>query len=171
MFNDTLPTIYIDMDGVLADFESKYIELTGLSDFNNINWGALGSRIDNIFALLEPMKDAEYLVSEAFQLAKVYNYKVEILTAIPSRRRISLAAQHKREWISRYFPILKDVVNFGPYAIDKQNWCSNKYDVLIDDSVINISQWKGIGIFHKSAEESISCLGKNLYINSLKSNL
>lgn len=53
-------------------------------------------------------------------------------------------------------------VNFGPYAKDKQYHCEVG-DILIDDSSINIEQWRargGIGILHTSTDDTIEQLRK-----------
>lgn len=155
-------TVYLDMDGVLADFDKKAIELVGkrLYDFptSKEGWDAI-NHVPEIYSLLEPMPDADELVNGVFQLQSDYDYcfNVGVLTAIPKIGRIPDAKIHKREWIRNYYPALLMDFNIGPHAVDKQKHC-RPGDVLIDDSGMNIPQWNnagGYGILHTSAVISL----------------
>lgn len=160
-------TVYLDMDGVLADFDKKTIELIGkrLRDFptSKDGWDAI-NHVPEIYSLLEPMPDADELVAGVFQLQQLYRFNIGVLTAIPRIGRIPDAKIHKRNWIEIYYPKLLRDFNIGPYAVDKQKHC-RKGDVLIDDSEKNIPQWNdagGYGILHTSAEKSLAELEQYL---------
>lgn len=157
--------IFIDMDGVIANFEKKYRELTGRTEYEKIIWSALGNHIHTIYSVLEPMEDARHLVDECKKIAEEYNFEIFILTAIPSKGKVVLAEQHKKEWLEKYFPDLRENFRIGPYAVDKQNHCEHPTDILIDDSRLNIPQWNakgGIGILHRNAIQSINELKEKL---------
>lgn len=154
-------TVYVDMDGVLADFESKAIEILGGDDWKEEiekpNWGRL-SAVQNLYEILEPMPDMMELWSfleDRFGIG----HQIEILTAIPKRAHFPDAVNHKRDWIHRHIgPHVR--VNFGPYAYDKQFYCKLG-DVLIDDSEMNVDQWNaraGRGILHTSAANTIATI-------------
>lgn len=162
-------TVYLDMDGVLADFDKKTIELIGkrLRDFptSKEGWAAI-EHVQNIYEILEPMPDADKLVNGVFRLQEKfrYNFDIGVLTAIPRVGTIPDAKIHKRDWILKYYPELIYNFNIGPHAVDKQKHC-RPGDVLIDDSEKNIPQWNdasGYGIFHTSAENSLSLLEEYL---------
>jgi len=155
-------TIYLDLDGVLADFEGTAIrilkdEFGGLYDWKQeieeSNWGIFGSNIQNIYERLDVMSDARALVEYVSRFGNV-----EILTAIPKRGYFPESVNHKRAWVDKNFPGLK--TNFGPYAIDKQ-YHFKRGDVLIDDSSMNIEQWNdvgGLGILHINTDDTIEQL-------------
>lgn len=148
--------IYVDMDGVLVNFNGRIRELFG-KDFidldNNWVWNVL-LKIPNLYRDLNPMDD--YLVL----WSAIRHLNPKILTAIPSKVEMSIEAmQDKIEWIEKH--INKNIeVLFGPYSINKQNYC--RYgDVLIDDNYLNINQWNakgGIGILHTSAINTVNQL-------------
>jgi len=161
-------TIFFDMDGVIADFNSKCIELIGctLDDFKTSKegWDALGAHKLEMYADLALMSDAKELVYSCHVLADFYNYRTGILTAIPKIGRVPLARQHKEQWIEKHFPRFSSNFNIGPWAEDKNKHCCPG-DILIDDMQRNISQWQeagGIGILHVSAEQTIKQLREYL---------
>jgi 5'(3')-deoxyribonucleotidase len=84
------------------------------------------------------------------------------LTAIPKRWAWPDVTKQKRGWIKNYLPeISDDRIRFGPYAEDKQYHCTGHLDILIDDKIRNIEQWRargGTGICHTSALDTIKQL-------------
>lgn len=161
-----MKTISLDMDGVLADFDTRCVEMIGkrLMDFetSQAGWDALGDLRLDMYKDLPKMKDADYLVRNVIELSYHNGYSVGVLTAVPKLGRVPMAKQHKREWLSMHFPHLLFDFNIGPWAQDKYKHC-NPGDVLIDDSKLNIEQWNkagGYGILHVDAETSIRELKK-----------
>jgi hypothetical protein len=162
--------IYLDMDGVLANFDSKSIELIGkpLKSFPTslLGWMQM-EKHQNIYAILDKMPDADELVDGVFALAAKHDCTVGVLTAIPWLGRIPLATQHKQEWLAEKFPQYPDLLtnfNIGPHARDKQNHCKPNH-VLIDDSHLNIPQWiakGGCGILHTQAKLTLPILKTHL---------
>jgi 5'(3')-deoxyribonucleotidase len=158
--------LFLDMDGVLADMDKKWIELFGmrLQDFpsRQIGWAAANGHPD-MYRHLDKMIDADVLVDGVFELSEQYDFEVGTLTAIPSVGKIPLAEQHKREWIVEMFPQYPQLIenfNIGPHAKDKQNHAQPGF-ILIDDSTLNIPQWNnkgGFGILHSSAHNSLQVL-------------
>lgn len=155
--------LYLDMDGVLADFDKRYAEITGMTCEEarhlptSTFWAELGDAKFNIYRELEPMSDAYDLVDGVLKRSREGNYTVGVLTAIPKFGKIPMAAQHKRDWIEYHFPMLAYHFHIGPWAQDKQKHCLNN-DILIDDSHMNIPQWQdagGHGILHTSAVDSL----------------
>jgi hypothetical protein len=154
-------TIFVDMDGVIVDLEGTAQRLIGAerdfrTEIEKPNWGMLGD-IQNLFLVLEPMPEYKKLWN-----AINYYFKgepIEILTAMPKRVNMPDAVNHKRDWIHKHLG--KHVrVNFGPYAYDKQFHCKHN-DVLIDDMIRNITQWRevgGIGIHHIDVNDTIETI-------------
>ena len=144
-------TIYIDMDGVVADFNLFVSNLLGRQigwdqhDLNAKEWDIL-SNIPNLYAQLPLIEESVKMV----ELCKSFKSEVnvEFLSAIPRQTTMPSAKQDKIDWINMYFP--ETVVNFGPYSKDKQYW-ARPGDILIDDKPSNIDEWGaagGIPIFH-----------------------
>ena len=155
------PTIYCDMDGVIADFVTFTREHLG-HPFKDRYWTDLP---ENMFYLLPPMRDAH-------QLWKfIGKYNPNILTAVPrkseSRGPISeRAADDKKKWVKKHFNVPENRV----YAVlrkFKEKFAKDGRDgrpnLLIDDHSKNIDAFKkagGLGIIHTSARNTIKELKK-----------
>jgi len=145
-------TIYIDMDGVVADFDSYVSILLGrkigwdsTTDLTDKEWERLAS-VDRLYYQLTLMFDATKLVAYAKSLST--RFHVQFLTAVPRRSTIPSAKDDKQAWVNKYFPGMK--MDIGPYSHHKQKWCKPG-DILIDDRPSNIEQWTavgGIAIYH-----------------------
>jgi hypothetical protein len=149
-FDRTKNKLYLDMDGVLVDFNKFVFDRMGKIFPQNSKmddstmWKYLDT-IDHLFLKLEPMPYAYRLYKEAALVAD----NVEILTAIPRRGQAPTAREDKVAWVKKHFgDHLK--VNFGPYSKDKWKHCVPG-DILIDDRHDNIIEWDasgGNGILH-----------------------
>lgn len=149
--------INVDLDGVLANFNKRAEEIAGpnfTTELESPGWGVFAKH-QHLYRDLELMPDARELWKHLSQ------YNVRILTAIPKRAHFPHAVDDKREWVYKHFgPNIR--VAFGPFAKDKQYWCSVG-DILIDDMKINCDQWEGRGGFavqHKSTDDTIVELDK-----------
>lgn len=147
--------IYVDMDGVLVDFNG-FIKRQFGKNFVDLDndwiWSEL-AKYEDLYANLDPMIDAYDLWNA------IKHLNPQILTAVPSKINMPTAINDKVEWISKYFGH-GHKINFGPYSVDKQKWCKPG-DILIDDSPLNIMQWEsrsGIGILHATADLTIKRL-------------
>lgn len=159
----TKPIIYLDMDGVLVDFEAKALELAGSDwavELDKPGWGLLAN-YPNLYEIMGPMSDAVMLYEGCVEVAGDRS-QVQILTALSHRASAQFpdAAKHKVAWARKYIhPNIR--VQFGPLAVHKQLHVTHKHDVLIDDMVLNIEQWNaagGNGILHNDAVASLDRL-------------
>jgi hypothetical protein len=147
--------IYCDMDGVLADFESGYEELTGIDlrgefqkgeDF----WDPISKAGVGFWAGLKWMPDGQKL----WDYLKPFN---PVLLSAPSREQSSRIGKHV--WVKHKIPGTKLILR---YASQKQELATPE-SILIDDRQVNIDQWEaagGIGILHTSADNTIKQLQK-----------
>jgi len=145
-------TIYLDMDGVVADFDSYVSILLGrkigwnsTQDLSDEEWERLAS-VDRLYYQFPLMPDATKLVAYVKSLST--RFHVGFLTAVPRRSTIPSAKDDKQAWVDKYFPGMK--MDIGPYSHHKQKWCKPG-DILIDDRPSNIEQWTavgGIAIYH-----------------------
>ena len=145
-------TIFLDMDGVVADFDSYVSNLLGrkigwssTQDLSDEEWERLAS-VDRLYYQFPLMPDATKLVAYVKSLST--RFHVGFLTAVPRRSTIPSAKDDKQAWVDKYFPGMK--MDIGPYSHHKQKWCKPG-DILIDDRPSNIEQWTdvgGIAIYH-----------------------
>lgn len=162
--------IYLDMDGVLANFNGAMIKYFGapfdqLGNGDSIErWKLISNGLPNVYSVLDSLPDADLLVDGVLTISDEYGCGVGILTAIPKYGRLPNAEQHKREWLLQRWPSLLFNFKIGPYAVDKQKH-ARPGDILIDDSPLNIPQWNnvgGIGILHQNAVDSLHLLQNHM---------
>ena len=158
-------TIYIDMDGVVADFDSYVSALLGrpigwgaTQDLTDVEWERLAS-VDRLYFQMPLMPDATKLIAYIKSLST--RFHVQFLTAVPRRSTIPSAKDDKQAWVDKYFPGMR--MDIGPYSHHKQKWCKPG-DILIDDRPSNIEQWTavgGIAIYHTGdVDDSIKRLNE-----------
>lgn len=159
--------VYLDMDGVVADFERRFTELAGMApkEFENkygknAFWDFIdeGDNKIKFWVGIPPMPGAKELVSHI-----VANFDYEMLTA-PSLKKQSLIG--KTAWIKKWtkeglFPS-KPKINFKA-AKNKHKVKDKltKFDILIDDKASTIDNWNevgGTGILYLNAEQVIKDL-------------
>lgn len=145
-------TIYLDMDGVVADFNRFATDFLGRQigwneqDLTQEEWNKLDS-IGNLYFKLPLIHESTRLVAMAKSFST--RFHVEFLTAVPRQKTMPSAESDKRQWLDIYYPGMK--MNIGPYSRDKQNWCKPG-DILVDDKLSNIEEWYnkgGVAILHE----------------------
>lgn len=152
--------IYLDCDGVLADFEKGAEALLGLPSHvfeKRHGAGAFWSRLakaDGFFEHLDLMPDALELYDGVKAQSPI------ILTGMP---RGKWAEPQKRAWARRHFPGVPVITTL---AALKREHC-RPGDVLVDDRDQHRRAWEaegGLFIRHTSAEASIAALRAAGYI-------
>jgi len=169
-----MATIYLDMDGVVADFDSIVVEIIGHRHEPNVRypddqWHKILA-YQRLYRDLPLCKDARLLVTQVLYIANKYKMDVKFLSAIPKNNDFPWAPYDKVNWAQKYFPMIP--VWLGPYSQDKQKY-SKPGEILIDDRKINIEQWNkkgGFGILHQGdADNTITKLKKFLEVSIVKS--
>ena len=145
------PHLFLDCDGVLADFDAGAKALLGTSTaaFQERHgqrefWKRL-ARARNFYGELPEMPDARRLFEA------VRHLEPTILTGLPLGR---WAAPQKVEWVARHFP---GVAIITTMAREKHQHMEPG-DVLVDDRENHRDLWEkagGVFIHHKNAEESL----------------
>jgi hypothetical protein len=147
--------LYIDMDGVIADFDAKFAEIKpDLPDHLRFRHAVLEHKI---FTLLKPLPDAKELMD---YVATLRNMDIQFLTSVGTfdEQRGYEAKVQKRSWLDKYnlfYP-----VNFVRCKPEKANFAS--FDsILIDDSPGCIDPFVkkgGHGILHTDTKSTITKL-------------
>lgn len=138
-----MPTLYIDMDGVVADWDTAVRELVGdrVKDLNNRwpddEWAKIKSK-DHFYRDLPKMAKADELMLLAQAFRDNLGWDLKMLTAIPKNNDMPNAFHDKIKWMDQYYPGID--VCFGPYSTDKQKHC-RPGDILVDDRKSNIEEW------------------------------
>lgn len=147
--------VYLDCDGVLADFDAGFTRLTGVDphDFENMyGSAAFWARIaksDSFFARLPPMKQGAKLYEAVKHLRPI------ILTGTPIG---DWSVIQKLRWRDKHYPGVPMVTCASK---DKHVYCQPG-DVLIDDTLKYKSLWEAASghfiHYTNCAEQTVSDL-------------
>lgn len=148
-----MATIFLDMDGVVADFDAYANSILGYSTpggkrYPIDDWAKISAN-PRFYRHLDVCPGAELLVQTVWRLSKQHGYDVKFLTAIPRANDVPWCFTDKVEWAQQCFPEIP--VWFGPYSHDKHHHCKPG-DILIDDRDDNVDAWNaagGVGILHQ----------------------
>ena len=153
-----MTTLYLDMDGVVADFDEYAARTLGIPPSSGIYpdevWYKLASN-ERLYRDLIKTPYADQLVDECKDLAATKGYNLLFLTAVPKGNDVKWAFYDKVIWAQNYFPDIP--IHFGPFSKNKWQHCQPS-DILIDDRLSNIEEWRvagGIAIHHTNIEATL----------------
>lgn len=163
-------TLYLDMDGVLADFNKEYMKLDpNKEDRKRFRTAVIDYKI---FTHLDFMPDAQELLNH---VSKLNGINVEILTSMGTHDPFQAfeAKSQKLEWLKK-----KNIPYKANFVHNKQE--KSKYadptSILIDDSPGCIAPFVaagGHGILHVNSSDSIRILDATILqiraLNALRS--
>jgi len=149
--------IYLDMDGVIVDFDKRFESMFGMPprEFeNNFGKDKFWEKIDakgvGFWRGMDWMPGGQQLYN------RVAKHDHALLSS-PSRSKTSKIGKHM--WRKDNTPNTKLIL---AQSFNKKNY-ADKSNILIDDRADNIQQWKdagGIGILYQSAEQVMKELDK-----------
>jgi hypothetical protein len=153
-------TLYLDMDGVLADFDFSAEKLCGMTPrafeekYGTEKFWATINSDPEFFLTLRPMPDCMDLYNATKHLEPI------ILTGCP--QGMDFDKNHKREWCKRMFGHQQRIICCQ--ASKKSLHIKTLGDTLVDDRQRYMRKWLAKGgyfVLHKNAADSIMKL-KNL---------
>lgn len=165
------PRLYLDMDGVQADFFRQWARMFGFENYRDM--GDVAAQTANIMKLVDR---GDEFVEEFFATLPMlpggkkllawlhkHNIPYTILSA-PLRHRYESSTAGKRRWLDRHTP---GVSQNAIFTADKHKYAQTggQPNVLVDDHGEKIAKWQakgGIGIKHDDAttDETIRQLAK-----------
>ena len=167
---DGKPTVYLDMDGVLADFFGGVEKLYGVSHWKELTSDKtkdLKKEVINritgtdFFATLPKFETADQLIN---MVQDFTGGKFSINTS-PLRGDYENSGKYKKVWISNNIEKPDEIIVTGrkeTYATDKASGTPN---ILIDDRPVNIERWRnagGYGILYQANRDPLTKVKKGL---------
>lgn len=162
-----LTKIYLDMDGVLADFFAEYAKLAGVTSgtYRDIPPAKADPTLNKMvgtdfFHRLPKFPTADSLVKLVLEYVPAY-----AICSSPLRGDHANSEHWKREWIKDNLnPLPAEIIITG----QKERHAVNPNgipNILIDDRGTNIVAWRargGIGIKYQADEDSLDKVAKGL---------
>ena len=158
------PTIYLDMDGVLADFFGAFAKYAGVEHWKHIDQQKLQDVLDKItgsdyFAKLPKTKTCDNIIEMAIDFAGSYS-----ILSSPLSGDIANSTKHKRAWV---------MDNLSPQPTttiivrDKSQYAllNGVQNILIDDRGNNIHKWQeagGYGVKYQANKNDLSVISRAL---------
>lgn len=149
--------VYVDLDGVLADFRRQYLDMFGIDPetdrHKKLNhWDAFIEAKG--FEKLPLMPDA----LEGIAYLNTLDIPVKILSSTGNEEKYDELSKQKTIWLKEHgidWPAV-----FVPGKRHKQEYAS-KHEILIDDTLKTIEQWNergGVGIYHTDWATTLTIL-------------
>ena len=167
--------IYLDMDGVLADFFQEYAKLAGVppDKIGNHSYRSIPAAdrdpvLDKMigtdfFMRLPKFPTADALVNLTLKYVKTYN-----ICSSPLRGDFKNSEHWKREWIKKNLtPQPSEIIITAQKERHAVNADSSP-NILIDDRGSNIVNWRakgGIGIKYQADEDSLDKVAQELSLS------
>lgn len=161
--------IYVDMDGVIVDFNKGFKLLKGSGGITATEYEDIHGK-DSIWKVIDNYDRRKFFsnLPWTYDGQKLWNFiskkfkNIKILTALGRSDEIHKNTSNgKREWLGKNIPSLTDeniIMVQNKHA--KKHW-SFPDMILVDDREVVIDGWNskgGIGILHKNTHQTIKKL-------------
>ena len=173
LYNEAMdgnPTVYLDMDGVLADFFGGVEKMYGVDHWKQLTSDKTKDLkkevIDRItgtdfFATLPKFRSADTLID----LVKKFTGGKFSINTSPLRGDHENSGKYKKVWISNNIEQPDEIVVTGRKETYAKNKASGTPNILIDDRPVNIQKWQGAGgygILYQANRDSLDKVKKGL---------
>jgi hypothetical protein len=143
--------LFVDMDGVLADFAGHYEAVFGWrpDQEDDVDW-AVVRQVEDFHLNIPHMADLQLLWD------RIERYQPIVLTGVPEE--IAEAPADKCAWVSKH---LGPEVQIRCCQASEKWMHAQRGDILIDDSVKHRKRWVkagGIWVTHRGAEGTTAIL-------------
>jgi len=155
--------IYLDMDGVICDFQDRYKKLFDSLPERDDKTKTFYKNFDKFiegrnFADLNMMEGSITLIHTLEKLYEEYGIVTEILSSTASEKRHENIKQQKEEWLKTHGITFKQ--NFVPGKSLKYKF-AEPTALIIDDTVSVIDDWRRAGgqaIWHNNVPATLAML-------------
>ena len=157
------PEVYLDLDGVLADFFTEYAKLAGIKsgNYRDIPPAKTDPTLTKMqgtdfFNRLPKTQPADQIVAMVVKLFGHYH-----ICSSPLRNDFENSEKWKKVWIRRELNPQPDDLIITPNKAKYAKQADGTPNILVDDRGSNISAWEaagGIGIKYQADEDSLSVL-------------
>lgn len=144
--------VFTDCDGVLANFEKRFLDLHG-KPFESFHhewcWEQINGDPDYFFKL-------EVMPGAPAYWAALAPFNPTVLTGCPRHPGFDNASRAKKAWVAKHFG--SDVPVITCMSKDKHLHMVQPGDILIDDHERNLKGWRkagGTGILFHNAQQAI----------------
>jgi len=150
--------VYLDMDGVLANFFEEYAKLAGVKSYRDVPPAKVDPTLDKMvgtdfFARLPKFPVTDKIIDISVQAAGSYG-----IISSPLRNDFANSEKHKREWIKKHLNPQPTEIFITPRKEKHAVNPDGTPNVLIDDRGSNITAWEnagGIGVKFQADEDSL----------------
>ena len=149
------PLVYVDMDGVLADFFGQVARIHGVDDWRKIKRkdeaDTRAAKIPGFFEKLPALPCAHDLIKGIMKIAGTYS-----ILSSPLQSDVEKSVKEKSRWIAnnlKAYPPQEELFSHTKYRYAKQ--ADGTPNILVDDYPVNIELWEahgGIGILYKDED-------------------
>jgi len=155
--------IYLDMDGVICDFQDRYKKLFNSLPERDDKTKTFYKNFDKFiegrnFADLNMMEGSITLIHTLEKLYEEYGIVTEILSSTASEKRHETIKEQKEEWLKTHGITFKQ--NFVPGKQLKYKF-AEPTALIIDDTVSVIDDWRRAGgqaIWHNNVPATLAML-------------